>query len=106
MGGREEEGRPTAVVLGRSAKRQRLSGTLNAEGRWESHLVIRGRSALLGTFETQREATVARDQALLMTRGLAAASMTRLPLSSYLDEEGKLVEDAGVREKVQQHLKM
>ena len=112
-GGRED-GIPGAAVL---AKRQRLSGTLNAEGLRESHLVIRGSSALLGTFETQRGATEARDPALLMTRGLmgallmttsggvAAASETRLPFSDYLDAEGKVIEDAGVREMVEQPLK-
>ena len=53
----------------------------------------------LGTFEQEVDAARAFDRAAIMARGPDKAK-TNFPLAEYLDESGQVIEDSGLRAKI------
>ena len=59
---------------------------------------LKGAVVYLGTFKTEREAAIAYDQGSLMLKGKDVR--LNFPLSDYLDAQGRVIEDPGIRERV------
>ena len=77
---------------------QRIKGTrLAGNGRWYSQINHKCSLIGLGSYESQREAAVAFDQACLMLRGRDTDTLN-YTLEDYLDDQGNVVEDPSIRE--------
>ena len=75
-----------------------IRGTkLEDSGRWRSQINHKGSLIFLGTYDSQREAAVAFDQACLMLRGRDTKTLN-YTLADYLDDQGNVVEDQTIRE--------
>lgn len=74
--------------------------TFNKKSRkWQSVLNVSGSHVHLGTFNSEEDAAVAFDKAALIVRGDKAR--INFALANYLDSEGRIVEDASLKKKIE-----
>ena len=78
----------------------KLKGVQNKHmnGRWRGQINHKGSLIGLGSYDSQREAAVAFDQACLMLRGRDTDTTLNYTLEDYLDDQGNVVEDPSIRE--------
>lgn len=74
--------------------------TFNKKSRkWQSVLNVSGSHVHLGTFNSEEDAAVAFDKAALIVRRDRAR--INFALANYLDAEGRIVEDASLKKKIE-----
>ncbi len=68
--------------------------------KWHAQITVNKDTVYLGLFSDEAEAAAAFDKASLLMRG-GEAKRLNFPLSNYLDEAGAIVEDQGIKKRLE-----